>query len=178
MGKVLAAQAHYLFRIAKNHLRRYDTLKLMRICYLADNFSKKYGNGRLAIKIIETAEKNIPNLAIEVLVTKNSGFRGEMSILYANKYKLLANFLKIRSVVKKSDLVHAIDGFPFGVIAALACWGTGTKFIITGIGSGAIQMFSHPYYRRLLKWAYRRAAAVTAISHFIADEIQKQLPGL
>jgi len=132
----------------------------------------------MAIKIFETSQKNIANLKATFLVTKSSNFAGELPILYTNKYKLVANFFKIRSFAKNGNIVHAIDSFPFGVIGALACIGTDTKLVITGIGSGAIQMFDHYLYKYLLRWAYRRATVVTAISHYIASEIKKNVPEL
>lgn len=150
----------------------------MKLCYLADNFSRQYGNGRIAIKIFEVAKKNIRDFSAIFLVTKTSGEFDEMPLIYPNKYKLLLSYCKIRSIIKKSDLVHAIDGFPFGVIAALACLGTKKKFIITGIGSGAIQMLDRKLYGWLLKWAYKRASAVTVISRYIAGEIEKKIPNL
>jgi glycosyltransferase involved in cell wall biosynthesis len=65
------------------------------------------------------------------------------------------------------------------VIACLAAWGTGKPVIITAIGSGSIkklQDFGPKSW--LLRWGYRQATRVTAISNYVARELQKEIPGL
>lgn len=113
-----------------------------------------------------------------ILTTSASGYVGELPILFPNLPRLFFSLLRIRREFKKCDIIHALDGFPYGVIAALASFGLGKKLIITAIGTGAIQALRHPLRGRLLHWAYRRADAVVAISDYTKHEILSRLPDL
>ncbi|OGZ24844.1 MAG: hypothetical protein A2896_01630 [Candidatus Nealsonbacteria bacterium RIFCSPLOWO2_01_FULL_43_32] len=150
----------------------------MKICYLTYSLDLDRGAGKFSKTLIDTFHQMNPEWDIVVLTTKKTGDLNEKPIIYANKYKLLLNFIKIRSIIKECDLVHALDGFPYGVIAALATMGLKKRLIITGLGTGAIRTLYHPIYSKLLKWAYQRADIVTTISRYTAGEINKKIPQL
>ena len=150
----------------------------MRICYLTYSLDLDRGAGKFSKTLIDTFHNINPEWDIIVLTTRPTGDQNEKPIIYANKYKLLLNFIKIRSIIRDCDLVHALDGFPFGVIAALATMGLKKRLIITGLGTGAIRTLYHPIYSKLLKWAYQRADTVTTISRYTAREINKKIPKL
>ena len=151
----------------------------MRICYLTHNVDPGTGCGKFSRKLIEGVKKENPDWEITILSTKKVGdLEGEIPLIFANKYKLFFNLGEIHSVIKKCDLIHALDGFPYGIIAALANIGLNKKLIITGIGTAAIRPLYHPIYSKPLKWAYRKADRVITISHYTAREINKIIPDL
>jgi glycosyltransferase involved in cell wall biosynthesis len=151
----------------------------MRICYLTNNIDPETGCGKLSHKLIETVKAERPEWEIVALTTKKTGdLKEEIPLIYPNKYKLLSNLTRIRSIIKKCDLVHALDGFPYGLVSAVVNFGVNKKLIITGIGTGSIKPLYNSFYSILLKWAYRRADKVTAISHYTAREINKVIPDL
>ncbi|MFH1423750.1 MAG: glycosyltransferase family 4 protein [Candidatus Nealsonbacteria bacterium] len=150
----------------------------MKICYLTYSLDLDRGAGKFSKTLIDTFRDMNPEWDIVVLTTRPTGDPNEKPIIYADKYKLLINFIKIRSIIRECDVVHALDGFPFGVIAALATMGSKKKLIITGLGTGAIRTLYRPIYSKLLKWAYQRADTVTAISRYTAREINKKIPRL
>ncbi len=139
----------------------------MRICYLTYSLDFDRGAGKFSKTLIDTFRQMHPEWEIVVLTTQG-----------INKHKLLFDLIKIRSIIKKCDVVHALDGFPYGVMAALAAVGLKKRLIITGLGTGAIRTLYHPIYSKLLKWAYQRADMVTAISRYTAGEINKKIPRL
>ncbi|MEK7083305.1 MAG: glycosyltransferase family 4 protein, partial [Patescibacteria group bacterium] len=115
---------------------------------------------------------------ITVLTSEHSGLPFEHTILHPQKIKLLQEFWHIRKIMKTCDIIHALDGFPYGIIAVLASLGLKKKIIITAVGSGAIIPLYNCLYAPLMRWCYRRADMVTAISAFTRDEIIKKVNNL
>lgn len=150
----------------------------MKICFLTNNLDIKNGGGRLSYELINHLKKTDSNLEYEVLTTEASGYDFESPILPVNKIKLFFSLGKIRAILRKSDIVHALDVFPYGVIAAVAAIGLKKKLVVTAIGSGSIEPLYSFWRRYLLKWVYQRANRLTAISSYTAREIQKKIPNL
>lgn len=158
----------------------------MKICYLNHDLKDNTGAGRFFLSLYASLIKQHPNIESVVLVSEVSGNKLEKSIigtgpstlLGASKLGLLFSVPKVRRVFKKYDIIHALDGWPYGFIATLASIGLNKKVIITAIGSGAVRPLYDPILKPFMKWAYRRADKVTAISHNTKKEIQKFLPDL
>lgn len=114
------------------------------------------------------------------LTTVGSGLPFEQPILYPNKVKLIAALPRIRRIVKGCDVVHAMDAFPYGVVAALAAYGLRKKMILTAVGTGSVQLLYHRKFpdTAFAEWSYRQAAAITAISRFTRDAIIRKVSGL
>lgn len=142
----------------------------MRICYLNHDTRNNTGAGRFYNFFTRAVKKAIPGIDIEVLTSEN--------ILYPNKLKLFFALPVIRKILKRCDIIHALDGWPYGVIAALATLGLKRKLIITAIGTGAVQPLYSWWRRAILKWAYRKADRVIAVSHNTQKEILKIVPDL
>lgn len=142
----------------------------MKICYLNHDTRNNTGAGRFYNSFSAAVKKAIPGADIEVLTSEN--------ILYPNKLKLFFALPVIRKILKRCDIVHALDGWPYGVIAALATFGLRKEFIITAIGTGAVQPLYSWWRRPIMKWAYRKADKVVAVSNNTKKEILKFLPDL
>lgn len=142
----------------------------MKICYLNHDSSPSTGAGRFYNSLSAAVKKAIPGVSIEVLTSEN--------ILRPNKLKLIFRIPKIRKIFTNCDLIHALDGWPYGVIAAIANLGLRKPLIITAIGTGAVKPLYNPFKRWLMKWAYKRADKVVAVSHNTKKEILKFLPDL
>jgi glycosyltransferase involved in cell wall biosynthesis len=89
--------------------------------------------------------------------------------------RFIKNYFKIRSVLKNYDIVHALDGWPSGVIGYLLTFGLKTKLLITAEGTGALKQFNDPWRGFLLKRSYIRANALTAISRYTSTNLRKHL---
>ena len=151
----------------------------MKICFLNENLDTRAGVGRFGIEIINNVLQQEKNEVV-VFTEKNSGYKLEKAILF--KSYLLRNFLnifinaiKIRKYIKDCDIVHALDGYPYGVIAALANIGLNKKLIISGIGTYSVLPLDEPIKRNLMKWAYKKADKVLCISRFTEKQILKRV---
>ncbi len=100
------------------------------------------------------------------------------NLLSGGFLRIIFRLFKIRSVFKSCDIVHALDGWPYGVIAAVFSLGLGKKIVITTIGTGAVQPLYQPIKKQLLIWAYRKADQITAISNNTKREILRVIPDL
>jgi len=143
----------------------------MKICVLSQTLNSRTGAGVFTGNIVGGVKRSRPDIGFSVITSED--------YIKPSFYHLLKTWPRIRDEIKKSDMVHALDGYPYGVVACLANIGISRPIIITAIGSGSIRKLGGIGWRSwLLRWAYRRAARVTAISHYVAREINKVLPGL
>ena len=150
----------------------------MKVCFLNHNLNAATGAGRFGINLIERLRLANPQLDAVVLTALGSGHPLEVPILHPRFFRLVFAIPRIRALMRSCDIIHALDGFPYGVIAVLASIGLGKKLVVTAIGTGAIRPFRHFVRGRLLAWAYRRADRVVAISGYTRREILARLPGL
>jgi len=159
----------------------------MKICYLNHNLESNTGAGRFCSALMNAMKAVAPEVKFTVLTsetgsglrsTKSYAYTEEQPVIYPNKFRLLLALPKIRAILKDCDIIHALDGWPYGVIAALCSLGLGKKIIITAIGTGAIQPLYRPLKKWFMRWAYQKAYLVTAVSNNTKKEILKVIPNL
>lgn len=151
----------------------------MKICFLNENLDIKAGVGRFGRDVVENILAH-GNIEVVVLTEKSSGHRLEKAILCKSLFlkdllNLFINAFRIRKYIRKCDIIHALDGYPYGVIAALANIGLGKKLIINGIGTYSVLPLDVPIKRSLLKWAYKKADKIICISNFTKQQILKRI---
>lgn len=143
----------------------------MRICIFTQTLNQRTGAGVFASSVIDGIRKMKPDTEFSIITGED--------YIQPSFFHLLKNWSLIRAKIKQADIVHALDGYPYGVIASLANIGISRPFIITAIGSGSIGKLDGIGWRSLLlRWAYKKAACITAISHYVAREIKEILPHL
>ncbi len=142
----------------------------MKICYLNHDTRENTGAGRFYNSLILAMRKTSADMEAEVMTSED--------VLRPGFFRVLMKLGKIRAIFAKSDLVHALDGWPYGFIAAFASLGLRRKLIITAVGTGGVQALYHPWKKYLLSWAYRRADKLVAVSRHTKEEILKVLPDL
>lgn len=143
----------------------------MKICLLAQTLNPRTGAGVFSGHLVKEVRKQNPNVEFSVMTGED--------FLKPSFGALLKNWPRIRSEIRKSDIVHALDGYPYGVMACLASMGILRPIMITAVGSGSIRMLNDFGWRSaLLRWAYKRATRITAISRYVAEEVKKVLPNL
>ena len=149
----------------------------MKICFLANTLNIDSGWGRYSWEIIHRIGKE-KNVEIIVLTENSSNNSLEKAVL-KNSFKsiffVFINALKIRKYIKESDIVHCLDAYPYGLIAALANIGLNKKLVFSGVGTYSIAPLDHPIKGMLLSWAYRKAVSVPCISSFTEKEILKKI---
>ncbi|MBI2052073.1 MAG: glycosyltransferase, partial [Candidatus Sungbacteria bacterium] len=149
----------------------------MKICYLNHDLKDTTGAGRFCLSLIKEI-KNIFSEAEIIVLTSEAGDGLEKPILKNGLLGVVFSLSQIRRIFKECDVIHALDGWPYGFMALLAALGLKKKIIITAIGSGAVAPLYSVWRRPLIKWAYRRASQLTAISHNTKREILKVIPDL
>lgn len=139
----------------------------MKIGYLTYDINPQAGWGRYSADLIFGAQK----LGADIVILKelNDGLIGQI-VLKRGK-SLLATALKIRKYLADCDIIHALDGYPYGVMAALANLTLKKKLVITAVGTYAVEPLASLKTGFLLRWAYRRADKITAISHYTKEKI-------
>lgn len=143
----------------------------MKICYLTHTLTSCTGIGEFATNLLKGVKKSIHNIDFSIMTGGD--------LLKPNLFYILFHWVSIRKKIKKSEIVHALDAYPYGFIACLANIFIGRPVIITAIGSGSLQLLWKGGWRSyLLRWVYKRATYITAISHYVADEIKKEIPEL
>lgn len=164
----------------------------MRICFITNRLdiicgertsgADKYGWGRYSGAIIKKAAEQ-KNVEIDILVEEPSGYEREKCILkecfsLKKLHILFLNALRVRKYIKRCDVIHALDAYPYGVIAALANIGLNKKLIINGVGTFSVAPLESPLKSNLLRWAYRKASVVLCISNYTCQEIKKRISSL
>lgn len=150
----------------------------MKICYLNYSMRPDVGAGRFGRELLAAVKCLLPDAELTVLTSDRSGFYGEFPILPLKRLKIAFSLPRSRAILRQCDIVHALDGFPYGVIAASSLVGLNKKLIITAIGTGALRPFKRPLAGQLLRWAYRRANRVVAVSNYTKRELVKSMPEL
>ncbi len=130
----------------------------------------KTGWGRYASDLISGVKKAGHETVI--LKEQDDGYEG-IPIL-AKRSGIISSSFRARKYLKDCDIIHALDGYPYGIIAALANIGLGKKIVITGVGTYAVA----PLYKQplaiFMSWAYKKADKVATISNYTKNEILKK----
>jgi len=144
----------------------------MKILFLTDNLDYRGGWGRYASDLVG----GIAELGYQTIVLTKQRIPNKN---YLKKiFNILGYILRIRKLSKDCDIIHALDGYPFGVLATIANIGRRKKLVITGQGTYAIEPFYHRFSAGVLKWAYKRANGVIAISDYTKLRILDKVSSL
>jgi len=153
----------------------------MKICFLGKNLNIKGGIGRYSRAIVENISKQ-RGIEVVVLIEEGKGDDYKLEKPILKKAYLLRNFLnifinalKVRKYIKVCDIIHALDSYPYGVIAALANIGLNKKLIINGVGTYSVLPLDKSIKKNLLKWAYKKANKIVCISEFTKQQILKRI---
>jgi glycosyltransferase involved in cell wall biosynthesis len=137
----------------------------MKILYLTDNLNHQNGWGRYASDLISSVE-NLGHKTVVLTASRKLGATVISKIINA-----FALAVRVRKYSAKCDIIHALDAYPFGIIAAIANIGRKNKLVITGQGTYAISAFYGHHFAWLLRWAYKKADGVIAISEYTKQRI-------
>lgn len=143
----------------------------MRICYLTHTLDPRTGAGVFTENLINGTRVIRKEAEFSVLTSENH--------IKPDLLGFLRNLPHIRERFKEADIIHALDGYPYGVVAAIANLGISKPLVITAVGSGSVGLLRQSGFKpKLLKWAYKKADKVTAISRYVANEIRNVLPDI
>lgn len=143
----------------------------MKICFLVGNINPQNGGGRYASDLISAVKKS--GHEVVILKKEDDGLEG-IPILKPG-IGIIASALKARKYLKNCDIIHALDGYPYGIIAALANRGLNKKLVITIQGTYSIAPLYSPTIGLALKWAYKKANVIISISNYTKNELLKKI---
>ncbi len=143
----------------------------MKIGFLVKTVNPKNGAGRYASDIIEGLR--VKGHTVIVLKEEDDGYEGEVVLKRG-----IQIFSGVRGLAKKledCDVIHAIDGYPYGIIGWLINRKLQKKLVISALGTYAVA----PLYRWqtafMLKQAYKKAHRVIAISTLTKNKILEKI---
>ena len=143
----------------------------MKIGYLIHDMDPKAGWGRLSNDLISGIREN----GYEAVILKeiNDGFEG-LPLLRRGVGMFLSAF-HARKYLKDCDVIHALDVYPYGIIATLATSGLRKKIVISLIGTYSVAPLYNWKTSLLSSMSLHAAAAVTSISEFTKREVCKKV---
>jgi len=143
----------------------------MKIFYICHSMNPQTGIGRLVNSIIDSAKIILPNLTVTVATSEDL-------LSFQHKIKFVLNFRKILAEARQADLIHVFDVYPYGFLAVMIGSLTHRPVVLTAVGTGSVQGLKKFPISVLMKYALARSAKITAISHFVKNEILAVWPEL
>ena len=151
----------------------------MKILILTSTLEPRSGTGRYSGAIVR--ELGRYDLDYQVLVSDNAKISTDKESPVLRPFSLI-NFFKntwqVRRLARAFDIIHAFDGWPYGVYGYLAVLGTKKKLFINGVGTYSVAPLARWPHCLLLSRAYQRSAEVFCISRYVVDQIVRFLPNI
>lgn len=141
----------------------------MKVCFLNNDLNNKTGSGRFCLALTQSLNRLAPDFNYRVVTLDN------VSLGFL---KLPFFLLRLRRIFKNFDTLHALDGWPHGFLITLASLGLKKRIVITLIGTGAVQPLYRFPHKWIMRWVYKRADKLTAVSQNTKKEILKIIPSL
>jgi len=134
------------------------------------------GYGRYT-KAVANELKKIPDLEIKIFTRDKSGDYSFPTLIFKNNLLLVFwSFFYLKRLIKDCDSIHALDGYPYGVMGIFAKLGTRKKLFISALGSYAVQPLFEFFSGMALRFAYKKANTVFAASRFTKKKIEDLVP--
>jgi len=96
-------------------------------------------------------------------------------LLPLSKWNIIKNILTTRREAKNCDIVHALDGWPYGIYGYFAIIFSKKKFFINGVGTYSVVPFNNFLKGIILKIVYRRANRIFCISKYTEKRILEKV---
>ncbi len=150
----------------------------MRILLLSETLNRKRGYGRFAYDLAEALTGIGHTVTALVVRGEEAAMVARPVLLKSRRLGMLINPFIIAWYARRNDIIHALDGYPYGIYAALAAVLLGKRNVITMQGTYAVEPLTHGIKGGLLAWAYKKADALTAISRFTKEQVLQRINGL
>lgn len=150
----------------------------MKICFITHDMHPQTGIGVFSRNLIGYIARLRPDWDVSVIVEKSCGDPLETRTSRMDRGELLKSIVHLRGLLKHYDIVQAFDAFPYGLVAVMSTLGLRKTVFITAIGTGSVRMLAKPLFSLLLKFCYKKATAVFALSRYTAGKVQHFMPTL
>lgn len=141
----------------------------MKVCILTLNVEDDNGAGVFSRHLIAGLKGHVDPV---VLTSASGGDVPHVACLGPRKWDIVRNSWKIRSYFRDVDVIHALDLFPFGLIAYVLSMGLHKPIVITAVGSGTLISLHKGVFKYFARHVVRVVHAVTAISSYTMRNVQ------
>ena len=138
----------------------------MKILFITKTLKPVSGWGRMSFLLTEEAKRH--NCVA-------SDISEDDELLPITILNFVKNVWRVRRRSKGFNIVHALDGWPYGIYGYLAVVGTKKKLFINGIGTYSVAAFNSFLKGFFLGMSYRRAKKVFCISKYTQKRILKKI---
>jgi glycosyltransferase involved in cell wall biosynthesis len=146
----------------------------MKILVITHSLVPTSGWGRYSLEMVEALRA--AGHHVDVVTDAGKGAGGEYTLRTADSLvSLVRNAFHVRKMSQSYSIVHALDGWPYGVYGYACVWGTGRKLFINGVGTYSVAPLKHWFKGFLLRFAYRSAAQVFCISRYVQSRILSEV---
>lgn len=146
----------------------------MKVLIITNTLYERSGSGRYSRGVVE----NLRRAGIEVVLLceqKPGGISIEWHRLLppGSPVSFLRNIVMTRRLARRVDVVHALDGWPFGVYGYAGVLGTSKKFFINGVGTYSVAPLYSLWFGWLVRRAYQAADRIFCISAYVKNQLQQ-----
>jgi phosphatidylinositol alpha-1,6-mannosyltransferase len=156
----------------------------MRVLFLTDSLSDLDGVGRYAVRLIAALEKLRPDIEVDILLArKHRPTSAEVPARWNVRVALPPDYFyymppwrfwpsawlasaRIASAARRCDIVHAIKDYPHNYAALVGARRAQRPCIATAHGTYSVLPLQSPRHSARARWAYRRFAAMIAVSRY------------
>jgi glycosyltransferase involved in cell wall biosynthesis len=147
----------------------------MKVLIISASLNERSGWGRYARSVIsELSRQGIDTTVLSEESQEIEGVRVHNLVKLRSRlslYTLLRNAIRTRSLARGVDIVHALDGWPYGVYGYAGVIGTSKKLFMNGVGTYSVAPLYEGGSAFLLRLAYARAKEVFCISDYTRNRI-------
>ncbi|HYC82962.1 MAG TPA: glycosyltransferase family 4 protein [Candidatus Paceibacterota bacterium] len=147
----------------------------METLIITQGLDPKSGWGRYSLGIVSELQKRKAAIRILTEEIPRADARHGTFLPLGGPFDFLINLHRIRRFARGVGVVHAFDGWPYGVYGYFAVLGTKKKLFINGVGTYAVAPLGDFGKGWLMKLAYRRANKIFCISRYVKGEIEKRI---
>lgn len=141
----------------------------MVIGIITADLDSRGGWGRYATHLVEGLKRQ----GHTVLVCTEDG--GDRPIV-ARGFGIFLSAFRVASFLRRVDIIHALDVYPFGIIAWIAGSLLRKPFILSAQGTYSIAPLHRKWFGFFARWACRSARRVIAISRYTASLLLASVP--
>lgn len=144
----------------------------MKVLVITNTLHERSGSGRYSRAVVE----NLQRAGIEVVLLCEQR-PGEIIVEWhkllppGSPVSFLRNAIAARRLAKSVDVVHALDGWPFGVYGYASVCGTSKKFFINGVGTYSVAPLYSFWLGSIMRRAYQAADGIFCISVYVKNQL-------
>lgn len=152
---------------------------MKKILFLIETVRPTSGWGRVASELgIRLRKYDIEPFFLTEDDSGDLGKERPLKNSLASLKSTLLNVWKVRKYVKQCDLIHSLDVYPYGLIAALANVGINKPFVTTAIATYSIMPLENKKLRTFVMWTYHKVDRIFPITNYLMGEIGKRVKKL